>query len=401
MEGDLNVLCREECEGFGIHAKSLSVEGDLNVLCREAPPACLSGTGGRAVQMSGSVWAGQDVTPPEVEAALRDLLKERHARSEAYVPARVLNLVVIADREWRGEIQNRLEQVGRYHASRTILCSVEAGRRSIDARATMEGECASGPTDISVLHEQVVLDIGPRHLMHLETIVDPLVVTDLPTLVWSPHGHPEAVDALLGIAQVVLIDSVNEPDPAAAIARARELIQRAYVVDLAWLRSTPWRERVASTFDPDQWREELDRISSVTVKHRVDSRSAGLLLLGWLATRLGWRPAPMPGLDGALCGVARGRRQDVGLRLEPVEDMSAPGLAGIAIETASGMSISLDRGAGGLAARRRMPSGRDSGWTVMGASRGEPGILGEGIRQALLRDKVYAPALAAAESFVC
>lgn len=353
------------------------------------------------MQVTGSVWAGQDVTPAEVEVALRDLLKERHARSEAYVPARVLNLVVIADGEWRGEIQNRLDHVGRYHASRTILCCVEAGRQSIDARATIEGECASKPTDISVLHEQAVLDIGPRHLRHLETIVDPLVVTDLPTLVWSPHGHPEAVDALLAIAQVVLIDSVNEPDPAAAIARARELIQRAYVVDLAWLRSTPWRERVASTFDPMQWREELRLISSVTVKHRVDSRSAGLLFLGWLATRLGWQPASMPTQDGALCGVARGRRQDVTLRLEPVKDMSAPGLAGIAIETASGMSISLDRGAGGLAARRRMPDGRDSAWTVMGASRGEPGILGEGIRQALLRDKVYAPALSAAESFVC
>ena len=30
-------------------------------------------------------------------------------------------------------------------------------------------------------------------------------------------------------------------------------------------------------------------------------------------------------------------------------------------------------------------------WTVMGASRGEAGILGEGIRQALLRDKSYGP----------
>jgi hypothetical protein len=29
----------------------------------------------------------------------------------------------------------------------------------------------------------------------------------------------------------------------------------------------------------------------------------------------------------------------------------------------------------------------------MGASRGEAGILGEGIRQALLRDHTYAPAL--------
>ena len=143
------------------------------------------------------------------------------------MPARVLNLVVVADREWRGEIQNRLDQVGRYHASRTILCSVESRQTTIDAFATAEGERASSPDDVSVLHEQVVLDLGPKHLEHLETIVDPLVVTDLPTLVWSPHGHPEAVDALLELAQVVLIDSVNEPDPAGAVRRAQKLSESA------------------------------------------------------------------------------------------------------------------------------------------------------------------------------
>jgi hypothetical protein len=37
---------------------------------------------------------------------------------------------------------------------------------------------------------------------------------------------------------------------------------------------------------------------------------------------------------------------------------------------------------------------------VLGASRGEAGILGEGIRQALLRDPTYRPALAAAEAMV-
>jgi hypothetical protein len=33
---------------------------------------------------------------------------------------------------------------------------------------------------------------------------------------------------------------------------------------------------------------------------------------------------------------------------------------------------------------------------VLGASRGEGGILGEGVRQGLLRDPTYRPALAAA-----
>jgi hypothetical protein len=60
------------------------------------------------------------------------------------------------------------------------------------------------------------------------------------------------------------------------------------------------------------------------------------------------------------------------------------------------MSLSLDRGSGGLTARRRDPKGRETSWTLLGASRGEAGILGEGIRQALLRDPTYSPALDAA-----
>jgi hypothetical protein len=39
-------------------------------------------------------------------------------------------------------------------------------------------------------------------------------------------------------------------------------------------------------------------------------------------------------------------------------------------------------------------------WTILGASRGESGILGEGIRQALLRDPTYTPALKAANALV-
>ena len=350
--------------------------------------------------MDETVWSAQDTTPGKIEAALRDLLREQHQRSEAYVPARVLNLVVVVDREWRGEVYNRLEGVGRYHPSRTILCAVEPGRDAIDAWVTISAEGEPRPGDIALCRERVVLDVGRRHLEALDTIVDPLVVTDLATVVWSPHGHPEAVDALRRLAQVVLVDSVGEPDARRAVARARELAEAAYVVDLAWLRSTPWRERIAATFDPPAWRPELGRISSVTVRHRPDSGVAGLLFFGWLATRLRWEPGSLLARDGSMFGRARGGREEVELRLEPDERQGAPGLAGITVETASGMSVSLDRGTGGLAARRRTRDGRESSWTVMGASRGEAGILGEGIRQALLRDPTYRPALAAAETML-
>ena len=347
-----------------------------------------------------AVWSEEDTTPAAIEAALRGLLQQQYARDHAHAPARVLNLVVVVDRDWRGEVMNRLEQVGRYHASRTILCTVERGRTALDASAVVTVEGAAKPDEPHLARERVIVEVGEKHLARLDTIVDPLVVTDLPTVVWAPHDHPEALDALLHISQVVLIDSVNEPDPVAALRRAKELAEGAYVVDLAWLRTTPWRERVASTFDPPRWRDELLRIDSVTVRHRDDSRVAGVLFLGWLASRLGWGGGSLVSANGSVRGRLEAHRHDVSLSLQPDQGQSVPGLAGVEIGTSSGMSIALDRGPGGLIARRRDRKGREHTWTVLGASRGEGGILGEGIRQALLRDPAYRRALGCAEAML-
>jgi glucose-6-phosphate dehydrogenase assembly protein OpcA len=348
---------------------------------------------------SEGVWSAQDTSPAAVEAALRKLLAERHEESDAYVPARVLNLIAVVDRDWKGEVHNRLERVGRFHASRTVLCAYEEGRTTLDAFATMTADRDPKPGEIVALEERVELDIGPAHLKRLATIVDPLLVPDLITLVWSPHQHDEAVDELLDLAQVVLIDTVTSPEPAAALRRSEQLLREAYVVDLAWVRSMPWRERVAATFDPPEWRGLLGHIESITVRQHPESTTPAALMLGWLATRLGWDlPTPLEPQDGRLCSRARSGDREIELRLEPAPQ-DVPGLAGVTIE-AGGNTLSLDRGPGGLAARRATAGGQESSWVVLGASRGESGILGEGIRQALLRDPTYAPALEAASAML-
>jgi glucose-6-phosphate dehydrogenase assembly protein OpcA len=344
-------------------------------------------------------WAERDTTPGRVEAALRRMFVERHSHERAYVPARVMNLVVVVDAEFRGEIENRLERVGRFHPSRLILCAVEEGRTKLDAWAAIGVDDAPESGSIAVGRERVELTVGPRHLAKLDTIVDPLLVSDLTTMAWSPHGHHEAIDALRRLAEIVLIDSLDEPRVERALERASEISEYAYVVDLAWLRSTPWRERVAAAFDPPPLRAALANISSITVRHREDSLAAALLFCGWLSSRLGWKPGSLSAGSGRWSGHARARRHEVAVRLNPV-DQNAPGLAGVTIETAAGEAVSLDRSEGGRKAVRRARDGSEQAYTVLGASRGEPGILGEGVRQALLRDPTYRPALKCARVMV-
>ena len=327
--------------------------------------------------MSEDVWAARDTTPDDIDAALRELLRERHAANRALAPARVLNMVVVVDRQWKGEIANRLERVGRYHASRTILCAVEEGRDTLDAVATISYDDPSG-RGMQPVYEGVEVDMGLDQLPNLDTIVDPILVADLPTLLWSPHGHDEAIDALLSRLDVILVDS-DEREQGRGLDRAAELLRSVYVVDLAWLRTTPWRERLAATFDVPERRSALTSLDEVTVRHNPNSTASAALLIGWLGARLRWNGGG-PGVGLVPAG------QEV------------PGLAGVTVAWDGGNSFALDRARGGLEARQLSPGGEERTWKVLGASRGEGLILGEGVRQALLRDPTYGPALAQARA---
>src|SRR5437588_6370484 len=214
--------------------------------------------------MSEDVWSQQNTTPDAIEAALRELLHRRHAADPSLMPARVLNLIVVADRNWKGEIANRLERVGRYRASRTILCTVEDGRDTLDARMVMTFEDAPGGS-LSAMHEKVEIDMGLEHLARLDTIVDPIRVAELPTMLWAPHGHRDAVKSLLPMTDVVLLDSDDHDQDDVGLARAARLLEQAYVVDLAWLRTTPWRERLAASFDPPDRRGAVLELEEVCI----------------------------------------------------------------------------------------------------------------------------------------
>jgi glucose-6-phosphate dehydrogenase assembly protein OpcA len=385
-----------------------------------------------------AVWSAEGTTPDAIEAALRELVKQRHGENGGLAPARALNMIVFVESEYSGEVANRLAGVGRYHASRLVVLSYDPHRTRLDARAVVATDTEPGEGELGLLRETVTVEIGERHLDDLVTIVDPLVVTDLTTLLWSPHGHPEAVDELLEVAQAVLLDSLDDPSWRDALERACRLRERAYVVDLAWLRSTPWRERVAAAFDSQVMRAEVARIETVAVRHHPDSTVAAMLLVGWLGSRLGWTLTPLSVQGGVLIGQASSAKEEgharpsraveahlrpsraveghsstsgepdtdalatpgrkIAIRLEQAPEQQVRGLESVAIATTGGRRLGLRRGDGGLRARSRDANGREHEWTILGASRGESGILGEGIRQSLLRDPTYGPALAAAET---
>lgn len=355
-------------------------------------PAPAAPAGGLTVEHT--VWQQDDVDPGAVEQAMIALERERFQRSRSALPARALNLVVVVDADYSGEILRRLESVGRNAPSRTVLVRVHARRRGLSARVTIATVHEGTPDQATT--ESVTLDVADRHLPRLDSIVDPMVMTDVPTLLWAPHGHTVAVEALGSLGQTVLLDTGDAAAVTGGLDEAQRLIDDhgLSIVDLAWLRATPWRLRLASHFDPQQRRAELWSIADIQVRHQPGSEAAAWLFLGWMGDRLGWT-------------AEHGRTRDasgaeIGLRLSP-SDVGVAGLAGATFTSRDGAVFALDRNRGGLRASRTdvfsavgEHTSTERHWTVLGASRGEAGVLGRALRRTLVPDDGYIGALATA-----
>src|SRR4029079_856637 len=112
--------------------------------------------------VSDSVWSAQGKNPGDIEAALRAMLKERHSENASYVPARTLNLVCVVDKQWSGEIANRLRHVGRAHPARPIGVAGEQRRSAIAAVATIASDVHPKAGEFALLRETVIVDVGEQ-----------------------------------------------------------------------------------------------------------------------------------------------------------------------------------------------------------------------------------------------
>jgi glucose-6-phosphate dehydrogenase assembly protein OpcA len=157
--------------------------------------------------------------------------------------------------------------------------------------------------------ELIMLRAKPCAYEKLRSVVVPLIVPDLPIFLWwrsplsddSSHAfrERELFDGLAKLANRVIIDSAHLADPVAQLHRLAESIKtrRAHAAfsDLAWARLTTWRQLLAQFFDGPTL-SFVDRVTEVIVEYAAKNvmPPEPLLLAGWLASRLHWRPAARP-----------------------------------------------------------------------------------------------------------
>jgi glucose-6-phosphate dehydrogenase assembly protein OpcA len=254
-----------------------------------------------------SEWHGEDVEPSALAERLADMNRE-HARHEhGHAATRTLNLLVAPGADVTPDaLAARLQGLHMRHPARTIVVREHAARR-LDA--TLAIDCAIGSRGVGptgFCHDSAVLRADAERLRHADSLVRPLRVGGLPTLLWLPGAQASPAElSLAALADAIVLDSGAADDVPAALARTAQL-GAGRVRDLAWLRLARWRQRVAACFEGAAERARLERVDRLELRCAARDEAAALLLVGWIVARAGWTLTRLDAVgDGRWRGVAR------------------------------------------------------------------------------------------------
>jgi glucose-6-phosphate dehydrogenase assembly protein OpcA len=242
-------------------------------------------------------WVGEGVSAEDINAELDRLHRAVGGSGQVVALARTLNLVVVpcADRREKG-VESALDSLGNHTPSRTLVLR-EHGSSRLDASLVMECETPAAAGHVGLCHDRVLLTMDASRLEHSASLLASLLVSDLPTVLWLPEPRSAIPDpALLERAQHVLVDSTAGGE--AVLRELAELAASIRVHDLAWGRLEYWRAATAAAFDPPERRRLLPAVSGVDLRYEPRGLGAGLLLVGWIVARAGWRPEAMERQNG-------------------------------------------------------------------------------------------------------
>jgi glucose-6-phosphate dehydrogenase assembly protein OpcA len=126
-------------------------------------------------------------------------------------------------------------------------------------------------------------------------MISELMIGELPKFLWwkgTPDPDYGLFKRLADLSNSVIIDSSSFNDSEAELSMTYNQIEQGTpVADLNWRRLAPWQELTAEAFDPPERRAALKEVDKVTIDYEKGNQAQALMFLGWLASRLKWRPA--------------------------------------------------------------------------------------------------------------
>jgi glucose-6-phosphate dehydrogenase assembly protein OpcA len=212
----------------------------------------------------------------------------------------VLNLIVVTDEASADQITDSVSKLaGRHPARAVVFIADPEGEWNVDVGLSAFCNVRGGGAQVCA--EQVTIHAEGPPAMHLESLAGPLLVPDLPVFLWYPgEFSPRSVGfaAMADLADRIIVDSAASESHEAClreIAALTEDPEMPAIGDLQWVGLSPWRSLLADTFDAPERVGYLQEIERAEVLYAPGGENRALLLVGWLASALGWKPESIDG----------------------------------------------------------------------------------------------------------
>jgi glucose-6-phosphate dehydrogenase assembly protein OpcA len=267
----------------------------------------------------------------ELTALWKQASDEQDEGGQAVTRTCVLNLIVVTSGRGAERATDTIARLTASHPNRAIVINAAPSTTKDMLDAWVQAHCQMpGPGRPQVCCEQITIEAHGAAVERVPGTILPLLMPDVPVMLWWPEGEPFGEPRLakyLDLVDRMIVDSATFAAPEAGLAQQAQLMDSGTAVsDLVWARLTPWRELIAQFFDAPAMLPYLGTIERVAVEYesgqgQVTDRTQAMLLVGWLGSRLGWRPAVAPWVQDGVTRLILVRPSGgaVHIELRPVE----------------------------------------------------------------------------------
>ena len=177
------------------------------------------------------------------------------------------------------------------------LCPVAGEDEGVTAQVSAYCPIQKQSKTTLICCEYITLKGTVAALERVGGMLPALLIGGLPKFLWwkaTPDPSNSLFKRLAAVCNSVVVDSSRFSEPATDLLRVQELLEGGTpVADLNWRRLSAWQELTAEAFDPPQRRAALKEVDRVTIDYERGNPAQALMFLGWLASRLQWRPSQL------------------------------------------------------------------------------------------------------------
>ncbi len=241
------------------------------------------------------------IDPVEIERELAEIwavIDGQQTDGGTVTRASMSNVMIFCDGEEQAhDAAERIPRLVLHHPARVLVLALVEGQASNGVQAWVTAHCRRTSDGTQLCAEHIELRFRAASAERAASVVRSLLISDLPCALWWLSARPPALtdgvfDVFAPMAEQVIYDSTGWADPPRGVRAMSQWSKnhRAVIFNLAWRRLKPWRRILSQTLAPTVIPGALQRIDNIELRHGPHALPLAWLLLGWLASRLGWQP---------------------------------------------------------------------------------------------------------------